>query len=729
MLLEFADVMPAALPKELPPRRPIDHRIELIPGSKPPALAPYRMSPAELLELRKQLKELLDAGLIRPSRAPYGAPVLFQKKHDGSLRMCVDYRALNKATIKNKYPIPLAAELFDRLSKATYFIKLDLRSGYWQVRIAEGDEGKTTCVTRYGAYEFLVMSFGLTNAPTTFCNLMNDVLFENIDAFVVVYLDDIVVYSQSLQEHEKHLSLVFQRLRENRLFVKKEKCEFAQRQITFLGYKISEGLIKMDENKVRAIREWSEPSKLKELRSFLGLANYYRRFIKGYSKVVAPLTDPLKKDQVCQWNLECQAAFDELKGAISSEPVLRLPNLELPFEVQTDASDRALGGVLVQEGHPVAFESRKLNGAEQRYSTHEKEMTAVIHCLQQWRHYLLGSIFIVVTDNVANTFFTSQKKLSAKQARWQEFLADFNFDWLHRLGKHNVVADTLSRKEVIAYIAALSEVVSDFNERIQQLAESDASYEKLRQQVREGLNRRYWIQDNLLMAKGGRLYVPVGQLRKELLRETHDTKWAGHPEEERTQALLARSYYWPKMGEDVQAYVRSCLVCQLDKTERKKAAGLLQPLPIPEKPWESISMDFISGFPKVSDYKFILVVVDRFSKYAVFIPASDACPAHRQSTACRPCAQQAGHTPRPRAQHADPAYRQRTTCRPRAQQAGHTPKPRAQHAGHAHRQCTQHAGSAHNMQAVDPGCMNQRLDMALHGDCWADGWLKIQMGY
>ena len=176
LLHEFVDVMPAPLPKELPPRRPIDHRIELILGSKPPALAPYRMSPAKLLELRKQLKELLDAGLIQPSRAPYGAPVLFQKKHDGSLRMCVDYRALNKATIKNKYPIPLAAKLFDRLSKATYFKTLDLRSGYWQVRIAEGDEGKTTCVTRYGAYEFLVMSFRLTNAPATFCNLMNDIL-------------------------------------------------------------------------------------------------------------------------------------------------------------------------------------------------------------------------------------------------------------------------------------------------------------------------------------------------------------------------------------------------------------------------------------------------------------------------------------------------------------------------------------------------------------------------
>ena len=180
-----------------------------MPGTKAPAQAPYRMPPAELLELHKQLKELVDVGLIQPSRAPYGAPVLFQKKHDSSLHMCVDYRALNKVTIKNKYPIPLAAELFDRLSKASYFTKLDLRSGFWQVQIAAGDEGKRTCITRYGSYKFLVMPFGLTNSPTTFCNLMNDVLFDYLDAFVVVYLDDIVVYSKTLTEHEKQLRLVF----------------------------------------------------------------------------------------------------------------------------------------------------------------------------------------------------------------------------------------------------------------------------------------------------------------------------------------------------------------------------------------------------------------------------------------------------------------------------------------------------------------------------------------
>jgi len=228
VLQQFEDVMPPQLPKKLPPRRAIDHRIELVSGAKPPSQAPYRMSPRELAELRKQLEELIDSGFVRPSKAPYGAPVLFQKKADGSLRMCVDYRALNKVTIKNKYLVPLIQDLMDRLCGASIFTKLDLRSGYWQVQVADGDEHKTTCVTRYGSYEFLVMPFGLTNAPATFCNLMNDVLYDFLDNFVVVYLDDIVIYSRGIEDHVTHLSKVLSRLREYELYVKREKCEFAK---------------------------------------------------------------------------------------------------------------------------------------------------------------------------------------------------------------------------------------------------------------------------------------------------------------------------------------------------------------------------------------------------------------------------------------------------------------------------------------------------------------------
>ncbi|KAG6479323.1 hypothetical protein ZIOFF_062786 [Zingiber officinale] len=386
--------------------------------------------------------------------------------------------------------------------------------------------------------------------------------------------------------------------------------------------------VRMDPKKVLAIVEWQTPSTIPELRSFLGLANYYRKFIAGYSKKAAPLTDLLKKNMRWDWSDACKEAFEKLKAAIASEPVLRLPDFELPFEVHTDASDRAIGGVLVQEGHPVAFESRKLNAAEQKYSAHEKEMVAVVHCLQVWRVYLLGTKFLVRTDNVANTFFATQKKLSPKQARWQEFLAEYDFAWEHKPGKHNQVADALSRKEVFATFYSISRVESDMMERIKAVAASDTAYGKLVQQVRDGVIRRYWIEDDLLVYKGGRVFVPAaGGLRKELLKETHDPLWAGHPGVERMLALLGRSYIWPKMENDVEAYVKTCLVCQQDKTERKKEAGLLQPLPIPEKPWVSVSMDFISGFPKVDGMSSIMVVVDRFSKYAIFIAAPSACPS------------------------------------------------------------------------------------------------------
>ncbi|KAL0336261.1 UNVERIFIED_CONTAM: RNA-directed DNA polymerase [Sesamum radiatum] len=235
LLTEFEDVMSDELPRKIPPKRAVDHEIELVPGTKPPARAPYRMSQPELVELRKQLKEMLESGIIKPAKSSYGAPVLFQKKADGSLHMCCDYRALNKITVKNKYPIPLVADCFDRLSRAKYFTKIDLRSGYWQVRIKEGDDAKTTVVTMYGAFKFLVMPFGLTNAPATFSTMMNQVLHGFLDKFVVMYLDDIVAYSETLAEHVEHLRQVLARLREHELYAKVSKCSFAQETISFLG--------------------------------------------------------------------------------------------------------------------------------------------------------------------------------------------------------------------------------------------------------------------------------------------------------------------------------------------------------------------------------------------------------------------------------------------------------------------------------------------------------------
>ncbi|KAM2418624.1 hypothetical protein ACFX1W_025288 [Malus domestica] len=626
VLTEFADVMPKELPKKLPPRREVDHVIELEPGAKPPSKSPYRMSPPELEELRKQLNELLDAGYIQPSKSPYGAPVLFQRKKEGSLKLCIDYRALNKITIKNKYPLPLIADLFDQLGEARYFTKLDLRSGYYQVRIAPGDESKTAMVTRYGAFEYKVMPFGLTNAPATFCTLMNKVFHPYLDKFVVVYIDDIVVYSKTLEEHVKHLRIVFKTLREHELYVKKEKCSFATKEVEFLGHKIKEGKLMMEKGKIKAIQEWEPPTKVPTLRSFLGLTNYYRRFIKGYSAIAAPLTDLLKKNKTWEWTDRCQEAFERLKKALMEEPVLRLPDLSKPFELHTDASDFAIGGVLMQEGHPIAYESRKLNNAEKRYTTHEKEMTAIVHCLRVWRHYLLGTPFVIKTDNVATSYFQTQQKLTPKQARWQEFLAEFDYKLEYKQGKENVVADALSRR--VELMATVLKPQSHLLDRVREGLSHDVQAKNIVEFVKDGKTRRFWLEDGLLYTKGKRIYVPKwGSLRKEILKECHDSMWAGHPGTHRTLALVSDAYYWPQMRDDVDSYVKTCLVCQQDKVEQKQPGGLLEPLPTPSRPWECLTMDFITHLPKSDGCGSIFVVVDRFTKYATFIPAPVECTA------------------------------------------------------------------------------------------------------
>jgi hypothetical protein len=331
------------------------------------------MSQEELKELKVQLEELLAKGYIKPSKSPYGAPVFCVHKKDGTLRMCVDYRALNKATRKNRYPLPRIDDLFDCLSGANVFSRIDLRSGYYQIRIAKGVEEKIACHTRYGSYELLVMPFGLTNAPATFCTLMNDIFREWLDDFVIVYIDDILIYSNSLEEHAEHLRKVFQRLRENKLYAKLEKCEFGVTEVDFLGHRITQEGLKMDDHKVKAILDWGPPKSVPALRSFLGLASYYRKFIKNFAKIAAPLTNLLKKFAVTyEWEEACNEAFETLKGILVKAPVLKLPDFDKEFEIHFDASDFAIGGVLVQEGRPVAFESKKLSETKRRWPTHEK---------------------------------------------------------------------------------------------------------------------------------------------------------------------------------------------------------------------------------------------------------------------------------------------------------------------------------------------------------------------
>ncbi len=419
VLEEFPDVMPEDLLEVLPSRRRVHHAIEVMPGVAPPAKAPYRMSHEELKELKVQLEELLAKGYIKPNKSPYGVPILFVHKKDGTLRMCVDYRALNKATVKNRYPLPRIDDLFDRLCGAKVFRRIDLRSGYYQIQIAEGDEEKTACRTSYGSYEFLVMPFGLTNAPTTFCTFMNDIFREWLDDFVVVYIDDILIYSGSLEEHEKHLRKVFQRLRENKLYAKLEKCEFGVTEVDFLGHRIIQKGLKMDDHKVKAILDWEPHKSIPAFMSFVGLASYYRKFIKNFAKIAASLTNLLKKSAVThEWEKACNETFETLKGILVKGPVLKLPDFDKEFEIHSNTSNFAIGGVLVQKGRPVAFESKKLSEMERRWPTHEKEMWAVIHCLKTWAHYIGSKDVVVWTDNVTLKYFSTQPKLPSKQVRW-----------------------------------------------------------------------------------------------------------------------------------------------------------------------------------------------------------------------------------------------------------------------------------------------------------------------
>jgi hypothetical protein len=385
-------------------------------------------------------------GFIRPSASSWGAPVLFVEKKDGSQRMCIDYRSLSEVTIKNKYPLPRIEDLFDQLKGACVFLKIDLRSGYHQLKIRKSDTEKTSFTTRYGLYEFNAMSFGLTNAPAYFMNLMNKVFMEYLDKFVVVFIDDILVFSKNEEEHEEHLRLVLQKLREHQLYAKLSKCNFWLKEVSFLGHVITEGGVKVDPGKVKDVLNWNPPQNVSEIRSFLGLAGYYRRFIEGFSKIAKPLTELLEKTREFKWIAACDDSFEELKRHLTSAPILKFPDIHKPFDIYCDASHSGLGSVLMQEGRVIAYASRQLRKHEKNYPTHDIELTAVVHALKIRRHYLLGNHCEIYTDHKSLKYIFTQNDLNLRQRHWLELIKDYDLGINYHPGKANVVADALSRK-------------------------------------------------------------------------------------------------------------------------------------------------------------------------------------------------------------------------------------------------------------------------------------------
>ena len=432
----------------LPPQREIEFAIDVVSGANLTSITLYRMAPMELKELKLQLQELSEKGFIHPSISPWGVLVLFVKKKDGTLRLCADYRQLNKMTVKNKYPLPMIDDLFDQFKGASVFSNIDLRSGYHQLRIKDTDVHKTAFRTRYGHYEFLVMPFGLTNAPVDFMDLMNRVFRPYVDQFFVVFIDNILVHSNDRENHDTYLQVVLETLRKERLYAKLSKCEFWLREVSFLRHIVSGEGIRVHPKKIEVIIEWKPPRNVKEVRSFLRLAGYYRRFVKGFSMTAALMKRMLQKNVKFQWSEKCQYSFEKLKAFLTEALVLTQLTYGKEYVIFSDASLNELGCVLMQEGKVVAYASRQLKPHEKNYPTHDMELAAIVFALKIWRHYLYEKKCFIYTNHKSLKYLPSQRELNLRQRRWMELIKDCDCMIDYHPGKANVVANALSRKLV-----------------------------------------------------------------------------------------------------------------------------------------------------------------------------------------------------------------------------------------------------------------------------------------
>ncbi|KAJ1171611.1 hypothetical protein NDU88_003471 [Pleurodeles waltl] len=631
---DFKDVFDPVKASVLPPHRSYDCRIDLIPGAPLPNNRVYALTDEETKYLRTYLDDLLQSGFIRHSTSPVSSPLFFIPKPDKSLRARVDYRGLNKATIKNKYPLPLIPVLLDQLRHSTVYTKLDLRGAYHLVRVKEGDEWKTAFKTKFGLFEYTVMPFGLCNAPAAFQFFINEVLHEFLDVCVIVYIDDILIYSKNSEEHTQHVRAVLSKLKENHLFAKLEKCTFNVNKVDFLGYCPSPQGITMDVKKISAIADWPEPSSVKDIQKFLGFANFYRRFIAHFADIAAPITTLLRKGQRFLWTDEAAHAFQLLKQKFTSAPILKHPDPDLPFFVEADASQVALGGVLSQRDavdgqlHPIAFYSKKLLPAEQNYTVAERELLAIKVAFSEWRHHLMGAKYPVTifSDHKNLQFFGSLKALTPRQMRWLIFFSTFDFVITYRPGAQQIQSDVLSRyghtsdmkqdkigepiippQKVLAPVQQ-KDFITDLYNAHMQIAPQD------------------WLKDSHNTIQRGLLYhdnmllVPTSELQTQVIIWHHASPLAGHPGWVKTLENVQKHFWWDTIRKDIKQFVTTCPICTRHKSSHKAPDGLLIPMPTPKQPWHTVSVDFIVGLPPVKSFTTVLVIVDFLSKMAHFVP-------------------------------------------------------------------------------------------------------------
>ncbi|GJU31637.1 putative reverse transcriptase domain-containing protein [Tanacetum coccineum] len=542
-------------------------------------------------ELSDQLQELADQGFIRPSTSPWGAPVLFVKKKDGSFRMCIDYQELNKLTVKNRYPLPKIDDFFDQLQGSSVYSKIDLRSGYHQLRVRDEDILKTAFRTRYGHYEFQVMPFGLTNAPAVFIDLMNRVCKPYLDKFVIVFIDDILIYSRNKEEHANHLRIIFELLRKEKLYAKFSKCDFWISIVQFLGHVIDSQGIHVDPAKIKAVKNWASPT-----------------------------TPTEGEDQ--------ESAFQLLKQKLCEAPILALPEGNNDFVVYCDASHQGLGAVLMQREKVISYASRQLKPNEENYTTHDLELGAVVFALKIWRHYLYGTKCTVFTDHKSLQHILDQKELNMRQRHWLELLADYDCKIRYHPRKANVVADALSRKERIKPLRVRTLVMTLHPKLPSQILEAQTEAikeENIEAENLRGMDKAFKVRPDGTRCIKNRSWLPLfGNLRDLIMHESHKSKYSIHPGSDKMYQDLKKLYWWPNMKAIIAEYVGKCLTCSRVKAECQKPSGLLIQPEIPTWKWEIITMDFITKLPKTSNgHDTIWVIVDRLTKSAHFIPTRE----------------------------------------------------------------------------------------------------------
>ena len=605
---DYLDVFDRNEANKLPPHRPWDHSIDLQSGKQPPVARPYSMNQHELKALREYLDKELFKGFIRVSKSPVSAPVLFVKKPNGDLRFCIDYRGLNAITIKNRYSLPLIGETLSQLSRAKFFTKLDVISAFNKLRIKEGDEWKAAFTCRYGLFEPLVLPFGLCNGPASFQSYINHALRGFLDNFCTAYMDDILIYSESLPDHQQHVRIVLKRLREHGLQADISKCEFETKQVTYLGLIVSTKGIHMDPKKVACVQEWPTPKSVRDIQGFLGFANFYRRFIPEFSRLAAPLTHLTKKEVPFVWDISCENSFKDIKKAFKEGTMLAHFDYRKQTILETDASDYVTAAILSQYDdnkilRPVAFMSKKMLPTECNYEIFDKELLAIVNAFETWTAELgfVEAPTLVLTDHKNLEYFTTTKKLNRRQARWNELLANYDFKIVFRPGKQGGKPDALTRisndkpsddedertkhqhqillkpKQILRRIETPKDVtlcpMQESHDPPMSLENWSPECQKDRfcQEIRKAINNPKAQRKDIQLAScvitkhsfklNEKEYVPK-TLQPSLLQQLHENPLYGHRGSVALYSLVNRNYWWPGCHKDCIKYARGCEACQ-----------------------------------------------------------------------------------------------------------------------------------------------------------------------